>query len=421
MIKLSACLIVKNESSCIRRCLASIDSLVDEIIVVDTGSVDDTIDIVKTFPKAVVYEHPWTNDFSEARNRSLALATGDWILVIDADEIIAEEDYFKLRNAIQDQNIDGYYILTKNYTNNYVRLDFVAESTAHSRSYLGWTPSHKTRIFKNKPHYRFRGRIHEVVDASILETDGRLAELDVPIHHFGADEFNQSKLALYRSLLEDKASEEPNNPMAFYELGQLLWVVGEADRAIEAFQKGIELNPNFGDMRYGNLYYEIGNVYYYAKQDQHKALESYLKAIQVRPGYLYVYSLVGSIYCKMGKLDLAEAYLQEAVLLETATPSTYHDLALVRIKQKRYREAIVQLKLVIKAAPAYVGAINNLAVCHHLLGEKEEAERVWNDGIKIDSNNYEIRENLRRHGMRIWHAAAEENEQEHHLHKIAEK
>ncbi|MCR4292358.1 MAG: glycosyltransferase family 2 protein, partial [Candidatus Kuenenia sp.] len=104
MVKLSACLIVKNESGILPRCLESIQSFVDEIIIVDTGSTDNTVEIALRY-KAKVHHFQWRNDFSAARNESLQHANGDWILYIDADEIIDEANALKIRSLINREDI----------------------------------------------------------------------------------------------------------------------------------------------------------------------------------------------------------------------------------------------------------------------------------------------------------------------------
>jgi glycosyltransferase involved in cell wall biosynthesis len=83
--RISLCMIVKNEEHCLRRCLDSVRDYVDEMIIVDTGSTDHTVEIAKSY-HAQIYHHPWENDFSKHRNQSLSYATGDWILQLDADE-----------------------------------------------------------------------------------------------------------------------------------------------------------------------------------------------------------------------------------------------------------------------------------------------------------------------------------------------
>ena len=107
--KISACMIVKNEEEFLPNCLNSIKGVVDEIIIVDTGSTDDTMTIAKNFG-AKVYHHPWNDSFSEARNHCLNHASGDWILQIDADEELEQADIPKLRLAISDHRYNGIII-----------------------------------------------------------------------------------------------------------------------------------------------------------------------------------------------------------------------------------------------------------------------------------------------------------------------
>ena len=106
MVSLSACLIVKNESLLLSRCLESLRSFVDEIIVVDTGSTDNTIEIAHSHGAQVKY-FTWIDDFSAARNESLRHASGDWILYIDADEVIDSVNAGKIRQVITQKDIMG--------------------------------------------------------------------------------------------------------------------------------------------------------------------------------------------------------------------------------------------------------------------------------------------------------------------------
>ena len=97
---ISLCMIVKDEEKFLPTCLESVKGYVDEIIIVDTGSTDRTIEIARRY-NAKIYCHAWENSFSKARNYSLKYATGDWILILDADEEIERKDAYKLRNVIK--------------------------------------------------------------------------------------------------------------------------------------------------------------------------------------------------------------------------------------------------------------------------------------------------------------------------------
>ncbi len=149
---MSACLIVRDEESCLGRCLASIEPWVDEICVVDTGSADRTVEIARRFG-ATVRLAAWEDDFSAARNASLELATRRWILVIDADEELTEEGGRALRRAIEEPRRQSWL----------VRLDSVVGDDDEDVRTVA-----VPRLFRNRPEIRFRRRVHESVMESVL-------------------------------------------------------------------------------------------------------------------------------------------------------------------------------------------------------------------------------------------------------------
>lgn len=141
--KLSLALIVKNESRCLARCLSSVQALVDEIVVVDTGSTDATVTIARQF-HAKVLDFAWVNDFSAARNFALAQTSGDWILVLDADEHASEALSTEIASFIQGTNAIGRLRIVSDFRRN--------NQTLRSQSFV-------SRLFPRGSH--FEGRIHE--------------------------------------------------------------------------------------------------------------------------------------------------------------------------------------------------------------------------------------------------------------------
>ncbi|MFM7370726.1 MAG: glycosyltransferase family 2 protein, partial [Sphaerospermopsis kisseleviana] len=147
-MKLSLCMIVKNEEAALPRCLESVQSLVDEIVVLDTGSTDKTPEIAQQFGAKLHY-FQWCNDFSAARNEALKYVTGDWVLVLDADEVLAPEIAPQIREAI---NTDDYILI------NLVRQEVGATQSPYSLV---------SRLFRKHPEIRFERPYHALVDDSI--------------------------------------------------------------------------------------------------------------------------------------------------------------------------------------------------------------------------------------------------------------
>lgn len=176
-MSLSACLIVRDEQQFLPRCLASIQGHVDEICILDTGSVDGTLDIARRFG-ARIGQQPWTDDFARARNASLDLASGDWILQIDADEELVPPPAGLLDGLLGSGTAVCHL----------VQLDLLG-SGGRSERVL------QPRLFRRDPRLRYRRALHETI------LDG-LAEADLPppqpsplllIHHGYTDEIVASR------------------------------------------------------------------------------------------------------------------------------------------------------------------------------------------------------------------------------------
>jgi peptidoglycan/xylan/chitin deacetylase (PgdA/CDA1 family) len=149
---LSLCMIVKNEQDCLARCLNSAKNVVDEIIIGDTGSTDTTKEIAMQFTKKVI-DVPWQNDFSVARNEVLKHATSDWILILDADEILDTQASDVIEQAVHETQISGFNLLTKNYTNDTALQGYQPGDPA--KRYTGWIPSLKVRLFRKARYMRW--------------------------------------------------------------------------------------------------------------------------------------------------------------------------------------------------------------------------------------------------------------------------
>src|SRR3989344_3940980 len=183
---IAVCMIVKNEEKFLENCLNSVKNLVDEIVIVDTGSTDRTIEIAKRFTDRI-FCFEWKNDFSLARNFSISKTDRRWILVIDADEVIAEKDAEKIKKLVNENEANAYYFIWRDYTND---TGIVGWKSSEGDVYLeskkaaGFTETPVLRLFENKGYY-FEGKIHETIQNSIKEKNGKSFITDIVIHHYG--------------------------------------------------------------------------------------------------------------------------------------------------------------------------------------------------------------------------------------------
>jgi len=226
---LSLCMIVKNEEHSIGSCLTSVRSLVNEMIVVDTGSTDRTRELALAFG-AKVYDFKWENDFSAARNYALDRASGDWIMVLDADEVLQPVDPEILKPLLEAPGVEGYYVFIQSYVGDGAMV----------------APDRVVRLFKNKPWYRFAGAIHEQVAGSIREHNrgGGLAFSDLVIHHFGYLAHQVGLKQKHRrniSVIEKALAAKPNDPFLLFSLGTEYLQQGEISKGAEQLEKALTL------------------------------------------------------------------------------------------------------------------------------------------------------------------------------------
>lgn len=323
--RLSACLIVKDEAEYLANCLASLRGLADEIIVVDTGSTDDTMDIARVHG-ARVFEQPWPGSFSAARNVSLEHATGDWILVVDADEVIAAADHAAVRAVLAaSPEVMGYILVQRNYTSDQTtaRWTRTEPDCAEACGVPGWFPARITRLFRRDPRIRFEGEVHEAVDGAIQALGGRIDETAIPIHHYGKlrdDERMQAKAALYRTLGEHKAART-GSAVAHYELGLQYAELGVLDKAETALREAVRIDATLvkGWADLGSVIERQGNAA--------EAEALYRRALELDPQYLPALVNLGAVLGKQGRRGEAMAAFAQARRLNPDNPVILNNLA----------------------------------------------------------------------------------------------
>jgi len=225
---ISLCMIVKNEEHFLADCLKSVADLVSEIVIVDTGSNDRTIEIARTF-NARVFQIEWENDFAKARNYGLKKATYPWILYLDADERLHSPYHPLIREAVSASRYDAYYLRVRS------EVHEILGKVPHIQAY--------PRLFRKKPGVYFVGRIHEQITPSIQKQNGQFALLNVEIEHLGYNLTQEEMRAKVQRNLESlikQVDDEPENAYARFQLGQTLIISEQYEKGKYHLQKALE-------------------------------------------------------------------------------------------------------------------------------------------------------------------------------------
>jgi tetratricopeptide (TPR) repeat protein/GT2 family glycosyltransferase/acetyltransferase-like isoleucine patch superfamily enzyme len=278
---LSLCMIVKDEESSLAQCLSSVKKLVDEMIVVDTGSSDLTREIALAYG-ATLYHYEWTNSFADARNNSLDQARGDWVLLLDGDEAISELDHDAIRDiiSVNDQN-KAFAIITRNYIDQVSIEGWTPNDDRYYREAAGcgWMPSEKVRMFPNRKGIRFENPVHEFVESSLARAGIEVHRCAVPIHHYGKlnHEKMRAKEEKYYQLGIKKLEEKGNDLKSLIEIAVQAGEAGKYEDALQWWRKVIEVDPNEAV-----AYYNMGSVYLFMKRYA-EAIEVTKRSLEISP------------------------------------------------------------------------------------------------------------------------------------------
>ncbi|RME20113.1 MAG: glycosyltransferase, partial [Candidatus Zixiibacteriota bacterium] len=304
---ISACMIVKDEEELLPGCLESIRDWVSEIIIVDTGSTDRTVEIAEAYG-AKVFHQPWEGNFSKHRNYSLEQATGEWVFIIDADERLVTEDLPKLLPVLRHPDSR---IVSVNVFNVYGRDE---ETTT-------FLPS--IRFFRRELNLRYEGIVHNLLK---LPEGAKVVRTGARIKHLGYDlskEKMRKKIERSRALLEKQLAEDPDNAFALFNYAQLLRgedednPVKNADLIIQTAARAVELtDPDNLKQRHIHIMClnQLAWAYFY-KGEYGEAMRYAELALDIKPNYLDPLLLRGHILVQAGRHDEAAVayreYLQE--------------------------------------------------------------------------------------------------------------
>ncbi len=290
MCSISLCMIVKNEEKNIRRCLSSTINVVDEIIVVDTGSSDKTIDICKEFG-AQVYSYTWTEDFSAARNYCIDAATSDWILWMDGDEELVAPDKNRLKKSLKESSeallVKMIHLLS-------------GEAIEAEHDYI----SYHNRLFPNNKGYYFEGIIHERLtcdDKDVTKTNGICEDFSIKHTGYQKELVADKAFRNLKLLLKDKELNT-DNPWIDYHIAAELYRLNDTERAFSCVNNaigGFILQKKLPPALLYKLKYDI-----LINTDHiESALKGIEKAIELYPDYVELHFYRGIILFRENQFD----------------------------------------------------------------------------------------------------------------------
>lgn len=344
-IKVSLCMIVKNEENVLDRCLASIAHLVDEVIIVDTGSTDDTKEIASKYTSKI-FDFKWVNDFAAARNYAAEQATGDWILVLDADEYIDEESYKEFIAGLKEDNglYDKYGVRILNFTGLY------GESLIQN---------FHDRVYKNNGKLSYYRAIHEQLHAADgSPVNSHIAKLLIFHSGYLNKTVKEKGKSERNKELIDIEMKETKNAFDYFNLGNEYFSLGEYGEALKAFMTAYSLktNPNFAWV--ASTVIQIIACLLQLKR-YNDALNVINDSIQLYPGSYEMVALKGEVCFLRGQFDDAKIHFNQIL----DNPNEYnHTILRADLKEllpnRRLGEIYFYEKNYEKAIYHYVSVLN---------------------------------------------------------------
>src|SRR5580698_522069 len=358
-------MIVKDGGATLARCLKSVSSFADRILVGDTGSTDESAEIARALGAEVI-AIPWEDDFSRARNLVLAQRKCDWILVIDADEMLDAQAGERIRTAIERPGIAAFHNWRWNYMRDTsTRLGFQTARPnpvliEESRPYPAYVPLPATRLFRSHAGVYYEGCVHETVTRRVAALQLTAKFADFIVHHFGhaedADLERQRKNDLYQLLGERKLKANADDPQALIELGMAeLENARRPAVALEYFERACGLSPTSG---VGWLFAGICLVRLSRLQE---ALDRLKRAAGLGMRNALFFQAAGDAYFHGGRYAEASAAYAQVASLGEDSPLSEAKRGAAEVHLGRMQEGIARMRRAVANAPGFTELYDILA------------------------------------------------------------
>ncbi len=346
-LRLSVCLIAKNEGPNLPYCLESVRDIADEVVLVDTGSTDDTMAVAERWG-ARVFEFPWCDDFSAARNEAVRHARGEWILALDADERLTRDARRRIRTLLDDARYVAYLLNIRSP---------LKDSHGQAAVVNAWP-----RLFRNRADIRYEGRVHEQISPSIARIGGMVARTDLVIEHRGYhQDFTDQKQKQVRNLalLRKQQAERPDDPMMLFHLGEALGLGGQTKEAAEAYRAAVH-RPEMPAQNAAVAYRGLANCLL-RLQDYPGVLAACQEASRLDAGYALPHLLAAMAHCRMQQPQQAIAEIDQYLRMSA--------------QQRPAAERVLEHE----SSPGF--ALSLKADCLLSLGQRGEAEAIFREAI----------------------------------------
>ncbi|MGF1568949.1 MAG: tetratricopeptide repeat protein [Nodosilinea sp.] len=377
---ISLCMIVKDEASTLGQALASVKGIVDEIIVVDTGSTDGSQAIAAAHG-ARVYPFTWVNDFAAARNASLGYATGDWVLVLDADEVLCPAGAEVLRRLDQGDNLGNIAAETV-IAVNLLRLELGAPQTPYTLI---------TRCFRRLPEISFERPYHETVDDSVARIQTQspgwqvVTAEDIALHHTGyAPEAvaQRGKFDRARTLMEPYLAQHPDDSYLANKLAALYIEEDRPELALPLLDRALANRAALDPLTRYELHYHRGLAH--GKRHPDQAATAYQTALdQPVPPKLKLATWInyGSLKKSQGDLAGAIGLFEQAIAADPTLAIAHYNLGTAHRARGYLDEAIAAYRQAIALCPDYAEAHQNLGVALVKLGQLPAAMESFGKAV----------------------------------------
>jgi tetratricopeptide (TPR) repeat protein len=379
-------MIVKNAARDLSDCLASVTGVVNEMVIADTGSTDNTAEIARDAGAKVICV-AWENDFSQARNAPLAMVSADWVLSLDADERLDPDAPAVLPALVARKDVAGYQVTIRNYVPTLAHKLWDRSAVPNDSNYAparhaaAYVDHENVRLFRRDPAIRFTGRVHETVGWSILSSRRKIATANLMIHHMGMlgdPQERARKILFYLELGKQKVAEMPGNRQAHFELGvSLLENLGNTRDALVSFQRCCEIDPKFG------LGWFFIGVCQFRLEDYPAALAALRRAERCGQSTPWLAEMLGDVHYNLQDFEAAAASYRRSLKHAPTKASIESKLGLAEIRTGRASAGLRRLRQAVEEDPANTESHDRLIVAEvflrHLPSAAEAAER------KLDS------------------------------------